>query len=122
MSWSLRWEFTLGARELEAKDLNQNGASAEHTGRYSGAFVHFDGISANRLLYGIGVMIVPARSIRPSGPVISTSMLRNASTSPMRLEVPRISSMIWLSCPSGFCLEHESPVSQCAFAARQAFS
>ena len=66
--------------------------------------------------------MVPLMRIDGTGFVTSMSHRRIASTSPMRAEVPSITSTIAPSCPSGFGPDGERPASQNAIAARTAFT
>ncbi|MFV0427958.1 MAG: hypothetical protein ACK5KO_00800 [Arachnia sp.] len=54
-------------------------------------------------------MIVPQIRTRAGATVTSTSRLRIASTSPMRPEVPSMTSMICSNCPSGFGPDKPAP-------------
>ena len=66
--------------------------------------------------------MVPVMRIDGVALVTSMSRRRIASTSPMRAEVPSMTSMIAPSCPSGFGPDGERPASQYAIAARTAFT
>ena len=66
--------------------------------------------------------MVPVIRIDGVALVTSISRRRMASTSPIRADVPSMTSMMAPSCPSGLGPEYERPNSQYVIAARTAFT